>query len=68
MTTTIQISDTTKQILGWIKEKENADSYDQVIQHLVKIHAHVPNSMFGSIKGLSWKKRDRMKFHDEIHH
>lgn len=62
MTTTIQVSDGTQQLLEFIKKKEKAASYDQVILHLVKTHAHVPRSLFGAVKGLTWKKTDRMEF------
>ena len=65
MATTIQISDTTKQVLEKLKEKEHALTYDEVIQHLVKKHTKVASSMFGTVKGLAWKKKDRLDF-DEL--
>ena len=65
MATTIQVSDTTKQMLDMLKQQEQADSYDQVIKHLVKTHAKVPKSMFGSMKGMKpWTKADRGDDHD----
>lgn len=60
MATTIQISNTTKQVLEKLKTEEKVESYDQVIQTLVKMHTRVPKSMFGSFKGLKWKKSDRL--------
>ncbi len=59
MTTTIQISDTTKQILESLKEKENVTSYDILLKNILKKHTKITKSMFGSIKGIKWKKEDR---------
>lgn len=65
MATTIQVSHATKQVLDLLKSREKALSYDQVIQHLARIHARVPQSMFGAIKGIKWnKKEDRCTFHE----
>ena len=59
MTTTIQISDTTKQILEHLKREENVSSYDIILENILKKHIKVPHSMFASIKGIRWKKEDR---------
>lgn len=64
MATTIQVSDATKQLLELLKKKEKTPSYDQIIQILAKERAKVPSSMFGAIKGLKWKKKDRMDMHE----
>lgn len=64
MTTTIQVSETTKQLLEKIKEKKHATSYDQIIQQLVKKYTGVAPSLFGSVKGLHWNKKDRLDFHE----
>ena len=65
MATTIQISDTTKQMLESIKKMEKNATYDQLIQELVKKHSHVAPSMFGAIKGIKWKKQqDRLELHE----
>ena len=65
MPTTIQISETTLQILKGLKEEEEASSYDEVIRHLAQKHTRVPKSMFGSAKGMKWNKStDRMDFHE----
>lgn len=65
MSTTVQISDETKQMLDWLKKEESASTYDEVIQHVITIHTNVSKSMFGAIKGSSWnKKRDRLKLHE----
>ena len=66
MSTTIQVSEMTKQILETIKEEEHARSYDEIINHLVVQHKHIPTSMFGSLKGMEkWTKKNRGKFHGE---
>ncbi len=64
MATTIQVSTTTKQMLDVFKEKEQTATYDQLLQHLVKTHADVPVSMFGTAKALKrWNKdADRITF------
>lgn len=59
MATTIQISNTTKQILDFLKEKQYSDSYNAVLQNILKKHVKVSKSMFGSVKGIKWKKDDR---------
>lgn len=64
MATTIQISDSTKQLLELLKEQEEASSYDQVLQKLLRQHTKVPKSMFGTMKDIKWKKSDRMDFHE----
>ena len=65
MSTTIQVSGKTKQLLVFMKEKEHFETYDQVIKHLAEMHAHIPKSMFGALKGARWKKEYRMDFDDE---
>ncbi len=64
MATTIQISDTTRQLLETLKKSENARSYDDIIQILVKDRAKISMSMFGTIKDLKWKKGDRLKLNE----
>ena len=64
MPTTIQVSDTTRQVLERLKEQQHAASYDQIIQQLVQKQNKVPTSMFGALKGLKWKKEDRMETHE----
>lgn len=64
MTTTVQISDATKQILDWLKKEENAATYDEVIYNAVTIHTNVSKSMFGTFKGKSWSKKDRLQLHE----
>ena len=64
MTTTIQISDTTKQVLESLKKKEKNATYDMLIQRLIKKHSNAAKSMFGAIKGIKWKKQDRLELHE----
>lgn len=65
MATTIQVSDTTKQILEMLKEKKRMKTHDQLIQNLIEEEIAVPKSMFGAAKGLSkWKKEDRAEFRE----
>ena len=64
MATTIQISDTTKQLLSKLKTQEHAASYDEVILHLVKKKTKSPPSMFGTAKGMKWEKENRMEFNE----
>jgi len=66
MATTIQIQDSTKQMLEKIKELENRPSYDEVIAELVKEKLSIPNSFFGKGKGKisAFKHEDRLKLHE----
>ena len=65
MSTTIQVSDKTRQKLEILKEQEGLKSLDEVISKIVDKELKVPKSMFGKAKISSWKKSDRMKFHGE---
>jgi len=64
MVTTIQVSDETKYLLQLLKEKEHADSYDKVLQQVLKKQIPAPKSMFGTLKGIKWKKQDKMELHE----
>ena len=64
MATTIQVSDGTKQILERLKEQQHATNYDQVIQQLILKKTKIPTSMFGSMSGMKWNKKDRMGFNE----
>ncbi len=65
MATTVQISDTTRQKLEVLKKKEGLGSLDEVISRIADKELKTPKSMFGKAKISSWKKSDRMKFHEE---
>ena len=66
MATTIQVSDTTKQVLDMLKEKKRIRTHDQLIQNLIEEEMSVPKSMFGALKGkkLKWEKEDRFDFNE----
>tara|TARA_Y100000310_G_C19990704_1_gene493985 strand:+ start:232 stop:426 length:195 start_codon:yes stop_codon:yes gene_type:complete len=60
MTTTIQVSNTTKQLLEMYKEKRKASSYDEVIHSIMEKKLNIPKSMFGAAKGIKAAfKRDK---------
>lgn len=65
MSTTIQVSDTTKQLLDMLKEKKQIKTNDKLIQYLLDDKMDVPKSMFGAARGLGrWKKEDRAEFRE----
>ncbi|MBI2144177.1 hypothetical protein HYU17_03440 [Candidatus Woesearchaeota archaeon] len=65
MPTTIQVSDTTKQLLDLLKEKKQAKTHDKVIQQLAQAEMKIPSSMFGAAKGMRWKRgEDRAVFRE----
>ncbi|MFA5771928.1 MAG: hypothetical protein WC974_04265 [Thermoplasmata archaeon] len=65
MTTTIQIDDTTHQILREIKEKSKAKSYDEVIKNIVSGMANIPESMFGAHPDMKkFSRKDRAELHE----
>lgn len=64
MATTIQVSDGTRQVLERLKKQQHAATYDQVIWQLIQIKTKVPVTMFASVRGIKWSKKDRMDFHE----
>jgi predicted CopG family antitoxin len=64
MSTTIQVSDTTKQLLQKIKEEIKASSFDEIINGLLQKKQQIPNSMFEVDKGMKWTKADRLNFRE----
>ena len=65
MATTIQVSDTTKQMLEMLMKQKHIKTNDQLIQFLLDDKIDVPKSMFGAAKGLSkWRKEDRAEFRE----
>ena len=65
MTTTIQVSNTTRQKLESLKEQLSAVTLDEVISKIADKELKAPKSMFGKVKISPWTKKDRMKFHGE---
>lgn len=66
MATTIQVSESTKQMLEKIKEMENRFTYEDVIAGLVRDKLKVPKSLFGKGKGKisKFKREDRLRLHE----
>jgi hypothetical protein len=64
MATTVQIADTTKQLLDHLKEQRHASSFDEVIVSLAKKELHIPESMYGKFPALKWTKADRTEDRD----
>ena len=62
MSTTVQVSETTRQKLEILKNKEKFQTIDQLISDMADKELKTPKSMFGKAKISSWKKSDRMKF------
>lgn len=66
MATTIQIKESTKQMLVRIKELDARTTFDDVITGLVKERLDIPKSFFGKGKGKisRFKGEDRLKLHE----
>ncbi|MDI6721194.1 MAG: hypothetical protein QMD85_02295 [Candidatus Aenigmarchaeota archaeon] len=65
MPTTVQVSDTTRQKLETLKQKEGLQTLDEVISLMANRELNMPKSMFGKARISGWKKSDRMKLHGE---
>jgi len=48
---TIALKEKTFWLLKGLKEREESDSFDELILELIREEEKVPNSMFGSLKG-----------------
>jgi len=65
MTTTIQVSRRTRQLLDALKKKLFAKSYDEALQKLLAEKMEIPTSMFGSNPKLSqFKEEEEAEFHE----
>ena len=65
MATSIQVSKKTQQLLGALKKKLSAKSYDEILRRLISEKLEIPASMFGSSPRLSsFKERDEAEFHE----
>ncbi len=49
MPTTIQVEESTKQLLDEIKKKERASTYNEVIRKLAREKIKIPETMFGAL-------------------
>ena len=65
MTTTVQVSEKTLQMLNKLKEEMQARSNDEVIKTLISERKKIPKSMFGSNPKLNaFSSEDEAKFHE----
>ena len=65
MPTTVQVNETTLQMLNEAKKQMKAKSHDEVIKKLLTEHKKIPRSMFGSNHKLtSFTEEDRAEFHE----
>ena len=60
MVTTIQLSGETKQLLSILKEREKAESYEEVLKGLLQLKLRTPTTMFGTLpRKISMTKEDK---------
>jgi hypothetical protein len=65
MTTSVQVSERTLQLLNELKLEEGLESYDQVIRQLISDRMKIPRSMFGSNRRLQrFTARDHAESHE----
>ncbi len=65
MTTSVQVSERTLQLLNKVKREEGLKSLDQVIRELVAERGKIPKSMFGSNPKLrSFTAKDEAESHE----
>ena len=66
MATTIQVQESTKQMLERIKKMEDMQTFDSVITSLAEERLSIPKSFFGKGKGniSKFKREDRIKLHE----
>ncbi|MHA1718352.1 MAG: DUF7557 family protein [Promethearchaeota archaeon] len=65
MPTTIQLKNTTLNKLKKLKQEKKANSYDEVIEELIKHELNLPDSLFGFMKGKTQSFQRNM---DEDYH
>ena len=63
MSTTIQISETTRHMLEVAKRRTGSNSLDEAIKKILEEHFEPPKSMFGSLKGKikPFTRKDRLE-------
>ncbi len=65
MSTTIQVSRRTLQLLSMLKKKMKAQSYDELLLKLAMEKLSLPQSMFGSNPKLaSFTEEEEAEFHE----
>ena len=60
MSTTIQVQDDVYVVLERLKRELNAESYNQVIRHLIRKSRRMDESEFGSMPGIAPFVRDEI--------
>jgi predicted CopG family antitoxin len=60
MSTTIQVQDDVYKILNMLKKELNAESYNDVIKHLLKKTKRMDESEFGSMPGIAPFQREEI--------
>jgi len=60
MSTTIQVQDDVYVVLERLKRELNAESYNQVIKHLIRKSRRMAESEFGSMPGIAPFARDEI--------
>jgi len=64
MSTTIQVSDETKKVLEEYKESVGAETYEDLITHLLRQTGE--DTAFGSMEGWGrWSEEDRMRLRSD---
>ena len=64
MATTIQIKETTKQMLDNLKSKKKSSSYDELIRNIISEKSKQNMFGFTAKKPLKFKKEDEMIFNE----
>lgn len=64
MSTTIQVSEITRQLLASLQRKSKK-SYDQIIQEMLAVFVKSPDTLAGEFPQLRWNKKDRIRFNEE---
>ena len=65
MPTTIQLKNSTLNKLKKLKQEKKANSYDEVIEELIKHELNLPDTLFGFMKG---KTRSFQRDQDDEDH
>ena len=64
---TIALNEGTWERLKQMREKENLDNFNEVVEILIKKSHKVPKSMFGIDKGKSYTLKEHGEFQRDAH-
>ena len=64
---TIALNEGTWERLKQMREKENLDNFNEVVEILIKKSHKVPKSMFGIDKGKSYTLKEHEEFQRDAH-